>query len=125
MTVPVGHNEGFEPLNAKRLLSALGGDRELLLEIIELYRSEAPMMLNALRFEAVGGSPPAIARAAHVLKGCVANFGVTPLYEVTREIERRARAADLSTLNELMSRLEYAQAAFMQGLVRIRDEVSP
>jgi hypothetical protein len=45
--------EGFENLTAARLTAALGGDRELLVEIIELYLRDAPSMLQSLR-----GDPP-------------------------------------------------------------------
>ena len=46
------HN-GFESLSAGRLIAALGGDKELLLEIIELFLRDAPAMLHAVRLEAL------------------------------------------------------------------------
>ncbi|HET6338652.1 MAG TPA: Hpt domain-containing protein [Polyangiales bacterium] len=118
------NNDGFERLNASRLIAALGGDRELLLEIIELYLRDAPAMLHALRLEAKRMQPDELAKAAHVLKGSVANFGVSPLYELAKELEQCARAKDLSTVPEIMSGLERAYEGFEQALVRMRIEAN-
>lgn len=117
------NHHGFESLSASRLIAALGGDRELLLEIIELYLRDSPAMLHAVRLEASRLQPEALAKAAHVLKGSAANFGVSPLYELARELEHRARATDLSNVVEIMSRLDRAAEGFEQALARMRNEV--
>jgi HPt (histidine-containing phosphotransfer) domain-containing protein len=116
--------EGFENITAARLTAALGGDRELLIEIIELYLRDAPSMLQSLR-EATGrGHAPDVARAAHVLKGSSANFGLTPLYEAARELEHRAFAdAELSVLETQLARIETAASAFERALQRLREEM--
>lgn len=114
---------GYEGLTAPKLLRALGGDRELLLDIIELFEREAPAMLTAVRHQARKANADALAQAAHVLKGSVANFGMSPLYEVAREIESCAFAGDLSRLSSLLPRFETIAAEFMQALARLRVEV--
>jgi two-component system sensor histidine kinase/response regulator len=118
-------NDSFESLSASRLVAALGGDRELLLEIIELFLRDAPAMLHAVRLEASRAAPEALAKAAHVLKGSVANFGVSPLYELAREIEHCARAKELTNVPEIMSRLDRAAEGFERALARLRNEVHP
>jgi HPt (histidine-containing phosphotransfer) domain-containing protein len=118
------NNDGFENLSASRLIAALGGDRELLLEIIELFLRDSPAMLHAVRLEAKRMEPDALAKAAHVLKGSAANFGVSPLYELARELEHCARAKDLSSVPEIMSRIERAFEGFEQALARMRSEAS-
>lgn len=114
---------GYEGLTAPRLLRALGGDRELLLEIIELFEREAPSMLIAVRRHAEDANPDALAQAAHVLKGSVANFGKSPLYEVAGQIERCAFAGDLSQLSTLLPRFDSIAGEFMQALARLRLEL--
>ena len=116
-------DEEFAGLNAAGLLAKLGGDKGLLLEIIELFRSEAPILLNALRERARSGNAPDVALAAHVLKGSAANFGRNPLYELTRAIEHGARAGDLSALEEQMARLELTAGGFLQALAQMEREV--
>src|SRR5262245_41645775 len=114
--------EGFENLTSTRLLAALGGDRELLLEIIELFLRDAPGMLRALYAAAGSGDAEALARAAHVLKGSAANFGSTPLYDVARSIERRAFAGELTGLDHDLVELDHAARAMERALTRLREE---
>jgi HPt (histidine-containing phosphotransfer) domain-containing protein len=116
-------NDGFESLNAQRLVAALGGDRELLLEIIELFLRDAPAMMHAVRLEATRAQPEPLAKAAHVLKGSAANFGVSPLYESARELEMCARSGELSKVPEILARLERAENDFERALARLRHEV--
>jgi HPt (histidine-containing phosphotransfer) domain-containing protein len=116
-------NDGFESLNAVRLIAALGGDRELLLEIIELYLRDSPAMLYALQLEAKRMQPEGLAKAAHVLKGSVANFGTSRLYELARELEHCARGDELANVARIMSQIDGAFAGFEQALARMRKEV--
>ena len=117
-------DEGFENLTATKLTAALGGDRELLAEIIELYLRDAPGMLQTLRETIVRGSAPDVARAAHVLKGSSANFGLTPLYEAARELEHRAfDGAASSVLEAQLALIERAAGAFERALHRLREEM--
>jgi HPt (histidine-containing phosphotransfer) domain-containing protein len=117
------NDEGFESLTASRLVAALGGDRELLLEIIRLFLRDAPAMLQAVKLEASRRQPEALASAAHLLKGSVANFGLSPLYDVARELEHSARANDLSKLPEIVKRFDRAFEGFERALVRMREEL--
>ncbi|HKU43540.1 MAG TPA: Hpt domain-containing protein [Polyangiales bacterium] len=121
---PVQDMEGFEDLTVARLLSALGGDRELLIEIIELFLRDAPVMLRALYAAAGSGDAEALARAAHVLKGSAANFGTTPLYDVARDIEHRAFAGELTGLDQRLVQLDRASGAMQRALLRLREEAA-
>lgn len=124
MDVAIPHTQGFEGLTADKLLAALGGDNELLLEIIELYLRDAPNMLQALRAAAASGEAETLARAAHGLKGSTANFGITPLYDVARDIEHRAFAGELTGIEQRLLALEPAARAFEQALMRMRTELA-
>lgn len=119
------NDDGFECLNATRLIAALGGDSELLLEIIELFLRDAPAMLQAVRTEAERMDSESLAKAAHVLKGSAANFGVSPLYELARELEHCARRNELGDVPEIMVQLEHAAQGFERALTRMRSEVQP
>jgi two-component system, sensor histidine kinase and response regulator len=125
MSLPDESSDGYAALDATRLLAKLGGDRDLLLEIAELFQRDAPAMLVGLREQVRGGDATDIAQAAHVLKGSAANFGLNPLYELAREIEHRARDRDLVGVGELMARLERAAEGFLAALQRLEREVPP
>lgn len=123
--VPTQNSRGFEGLRADRLIKALGGDRELLLEIIGLFLRDAPAMLHAVQLGAKRQDADTLAKSAHVLKGSAANFGVTPLYELARELEECAREGELAKVPELVGRLERAAETFEQALARLQREVQP
>lgn len=116
-------DDGFDGLSASRLIAALGGDRELLLEIIELFLRDAPAMLQAVRLEAKHARPEALANAAHVLKGSAANFGVSPLYQLARELENCARSGAMANVPEIVTRLDRAAEGFERALAQLRSEV--
>ena len=124
MNEPVQPNAGYEGMSAAKLLRALGGDRDLLLEIIELFQRDAPAMLAGVRKYADFSDRDALAKAAHMLKGSTANFGKSPLYEVTRDIEICAYDGDAARLPELLERFEAAAEGFLQALVQLKREVN-
>lgn len=125
MNEPMQPTAGYESMTAARLLRALGSDRELLLEIIALFRRDAPAMFAAVRLQAEAADADALAKAAHVLKGSAANFGVSPLYEVARDIESCAFDGNLSQLTDLMTRFDRITDEFMHVLARLELEVQP
>ena len=124
MNEPARPIEGYEGMKAAKLLRALGNDRDLLLEIIELFERDAPAMLAAVRKHADFGDRESLAKAAHVLKGSTANFGKSPLYEVTREIEICAYDGDASRMPALTERFETAADGFMRALAQLKREVT-
>ena len=81
-----------EPLwDAEAALKRLGGDRELLAEIMALFASEAPKQLAVLQT----GEAAAIAGAAHALKGMALHFCASQAVELAGQVEQRARAGGI------------------------------
>lgn len=56
-------------------LSRVGGDVALLREIAQIFLEQYPQILSDIRRAIASGDGPALERAAHFLKGGVANFG--------------------------------------------------
>ncbi len=84
--------QAFNPLDA---LANVADDRELLGQMVQLFRAESPRMLSAIRAGVAAGDATALARSAHALKGSVGSFGPTESFESARELERMGREGDL------------------------------
>src|SRR5262249_55274563 len=82
------------------------GDRELLVEMAELFLDESPRLLTTLRDAVAHGNAQTAAYAAHTLKGSVANFAATPAFAAAQKLERMARQGDLSQAQTAFHDLE-------------------
>ena len=88
------------------LTDRLGGDRQLATELVDIFLSEYPHLLEALRASVVHGDAQAIRRAAHALKGTVANFIDDGPVTTAFAIERAATEGRLGDVAPLMTQLE-------------------
>jgi HPt (histidine-containing phosphotransfer) domain-containing protein len=86
-------------------LSRVGGDAELLKEIAALFMEDYPNVLAELRAAAARGDAEGVERAAHGLKGSVANFGAQAAVDAAFQLEQMGRAGDLSRVREAIDTL--------------------
>ena len=91
---------------------SLGGDRRLLREMLALFLTESPAMLQAVAGAVTAGDAPAVRRAAHALKGSVANFAAPRPVEAARVLERMGTEGNLSGAPQALRELEDALQEF-------------
>ena len=89
-------------------LSRVGGDAVLLQEIAALFIEDYPHVLTELRAAAARGDPRGVERAAHGLKGSVANFGARAAVDAAFKLEQMGRASDLTRVDEAIDALARA-----------------
>ena len=97
-------------LDRQVALSRVGGDVELLKEIAVLFLEDYPKSLADLRDAAARDDAKALERAAHGLKGSVANFGAAAAFEAARALEEFGRARNLAPAAALIAQLDQALA---------------
>ncbi|HZS06729.1 MAG TPA: Hpt domain-containing protein [Blastocatellia bacterium] len=88
------------------LLTSLGGDLELLREMVELFLSEVPDQMVRIQSAVSAGSSAELLEAAHSFKGSVSNYTNGPAYEAARTLEFMGRSGDLSNAAQMVLRLE-------------------
>jgi HPt (histidine-containing phosphotransfer) domain-containing protein len=103
---------GFDPVAAA---VRLGGDRRLLREMLALFLAESPNMLQEVARAVTGKDAGALRRAAHALKGSVANFAAPRPVEAARVLERMGTAGDLSGAGLALRELEDALREFRRA----------
>ena len=97
-------------LDRELALSRVGGDAELLKEIAALFLEDYPKVLGEIRAAAARGDAQGMSRAAHGLKGSVANFGARTAVAAALALEQVGRDGDLAGARESLEKLERALA---------------
>lgn len=83
-----------EFLNLPELLDRVEGDEDLLRELLALFQEDLPASREALQAAMDGGDLGEIERAAHRLKGMLANLSAGGAASFAAEIESAARAGN-------------------------------
>ncbi|HMF98225.1 MAG TPA: response regulator [Vicinamibacterales bacterium] len=87
------------------LLSRVGGDRQLMIEVIRLFLEDCPTRLKniAVAMEANDGS--AVRAAAHALKGSAGSLGAVAVYDTASALEQLAAEGRLDAARPFWQRL--------------------
>lgn len=113
-------------LDKASLLARLGDDLDLLAEITGLLFESSPGQLSAIKEAIENNNGKDLERAAHALKGAVANLSGTAAFEAALKLEKMGREGDLScakqaydSLERQMDRLQTA----LDAMVNERDGI--
>jgi CheY-like chemotaxis protein/HPt (histidine-containing phosphotransfer) domain-containing protein len=106
------------PFDEAMALRSVGGDRQLLSELIDTFLEECPRLTAALAAAILRGDAKAAHLAAHTLKGALSTLGASEAKTIAQQIETRAHKGDCaldtahSELLENLSRLSPVLAEF-------------
>jgi len=83
------------------LMENVGGDKEMLAEVIRLCREgDAPRVLADLGASLRAGAVESVGKAAHALKGMVGAFNASDAWASAKRLEMAARAGSKELLND-------------------------
>jgi PAS domain S-box-containing protein len=105
-------------------LSRVGGDAELLCEVIGLFLDDYPHSLEKIREAVSTGDPSGVEQHAHSLKGSVSIFGAQKAIEAAFSLEKQGRSGDLTAAPSGLERLEHALASLKPELEAIQSRQS-
>lgn len=103
-------------IDREALLAELDGDGELLADLVETMRDEAPKLLHEVRAAVDSGDASRVARAAHTLKGAVSNFAARSVADAALQLERIWRSGDLASAKPALAVLETEMLEFEKAL---------
>jgi HPt (histidine-containing phosphotransfer) domain-containing protein len=96
-------------------MQRMGNDEELFLEMILILRDDAPRRFREIESGLSSGDLTLVQRAAHSLKGLVANFGAERAQAAAAHVEQLAKRGDReaipSSLAELREAVQHLVAA--------------
>jgi CheY-like chemotaxis protein/HPt (histidine-containing phosphotransfer) domain-containing protein len=88
------------------VLAYVGGDRELLGELLGIFLEDSPGQLQALREAVAGGDAAALMRAAHTLSGNLRVLGAPTAVALVGQLEALGRDGHLESAAALLARFE-------------------
>lgn len=99
--------EAFSPVytTPAELLATFDGDREFVQELILVFLSRCPILIDEIRTGLVSDNAGAVSRAAHSLKGSLSYFESGGIHALALKIEGTT-AADLPGVPALLRTLE-------------------
>ena len=92
-------------LNRALALERVGGDEELLREIAGLFLEDYPSLMTKIEHAVAAHDAHNLERAAHSLKGSIANFGSEAAYQAALDLEQIGRSKNLEHMQEAHARL--------------------
>jgi HPt (histidine-containing phosphotransfer) domain-containing protein len=107
-------------LNLAAALDRVGGDKELLEEVAQLFLETSPDLVAEIGRAVAAGNAEALERAAHTLKGSVGNFGAEAAFEAALRLEKMGRSRDLSGVEAALRALEEEMERLRPALESLR-----
>jgi two-component system, sensor histidine kinase and response regulator len=97
------------------------GEPDILKELMELFLTDVPPQLVALREAVEAGDAHSVEQVAHTLKGSCGNMGAVRMEAICAELEGIGRSGDLAATPVRISRLE---EEFERVRVMLEEELS-
>lgn len=98
------------------LISEVGGNREMIRKMIELFHQKGPEQMEYVRTAADQRNAEGLFQAGHKLKGMFASFHAHPAIEAAQELERIGKKANFANIQETLKNVESEYAKVMQNL---------
>ena len=122
-------NEPFEVLGSENsqpenvfdgqsVLERVDGDWELLEQLVTLFLDSSPNLMAEIQDAIEHRDSSALHRAAHSLKGSVANLGGTAAQEAAMKLEQLGREGDMQDVDEAYLSLVEEVSQFKVKVVR-------
>ncbi len=87
-------------------METVGGDRDLLCELLEVFIEERDKMLAEIRRAIETANPAELRRSAHAVKGALAHLGAKDVAALAQKLENAGAAGSLVDANAWLKELE-------------------
>jgi two-component system sensor histidine kinase/response regulator len=102
--------------DGEEILERVGGDRELLADLVVLLKEECDHLVPAIQEAVEEEDPTVLEQAAHKLKGSVGQMAAGFAYGTARELEHCGRTGEIGSAREPAGRLEAEIVALLEAL---------
>ena len=117
---PSAAGQGGDIIDKAQLLARVGGDLNLLRELVDLFLDTGTQMLSQVEQSVGQGDAGAIERAAHTMKGVVGNFAANRAFEAALKLETMGREGSLKHADRAFRDLEREINLFTDVLVSLK-----
>jgi two-component system sensor histidine kinase/response regulator len=112
-------------VSADELLGRLGGDREFLAELLDLFRADYPQQIARARDAIAAGDAFALEHHAHALKGALINLAAKPASQIAAEIEAMSKHGETANATSKLASLEEEVTRVLDALEGLCLEAVP
>jgi PAS domain S-box-containing protein len=112
----------LQQLDESLALSRVGGDIDLLKEVVELFLDDYPSTFEKIKGAVASHDARALEHHAHSLKGSVATFGANRAFEAAFALEKQGRSGELAGASDCVLELESALEALRPELVLLQTK---
>jgi two-component system sensor histidine kinase/response regulator len=110
------------PFDPDDVLGRVGGDRELLRELLSIFRQESPRLLSLMGQSLRAGDAKGLEHAAHTLRGSVGSFGATTAAQLALALEIAGRDGAIGGTSDQVSALAREVNRIEAGLAALAGE---
>jgi HPt (histidine-containing phosphotransfer) domain-containing protein len=107
-----------------RFLDRLDGDELLISEIVGMFLEECPKLMRNVCQAVAQVDAPALERAAHKLKGSVADMAAPQAVKAAQSLEQMGRQGDLKDAGAALESLESAIAQLTPALQKLENKAA-
>jgi HPt (histidine-containing phosphotransfer) domain-containing protein len=116
-----GMSESLIDPEAWAMLKSMG-EPAFLIELIDVYLSDSPELIEQIRAGLASGDCESVRRAAHSLKSNSASFGATRLASASRDMEMIAKSGTLDGADEKLATIEAEYAQLVPQLRELKND---
>ncbi|MFH1117490.1 MAG: response regulator [Pseudomonadota bacterium] len=111
---------GDNVMDKSELMDRIGEDPEVIEELIEAFLESYPRLFGQAREAVMGNDADALRRAAHTLKGILANYSAPAAFRAAADLETTARLQAMTEARSLLDNVEIELHRFVNVLLSLR-----
>ncbi len=112
-------------LDKTHIMERVGGDADLLKEVVLLFVDELPRTMAQMRDAVRKSDCRRLERSAHALKGSVGNFSAASALQAASVLEAMGRGRDIASAPHALDVLEHELDTLREGLLGMCGEIGP
>ncbi|MDD3375027.1 MAG: Hpt domain-containing protein [Candidatus Omnitrophica bacterium] len=106
------------------VLGRIQGDKELLVELIEIFLDDCPQKINDIKECVERGNLDQLSEAAHSAKGAAANIGAKKLWKTFLEAEEAAKSGAIDQFEEMIVRIDQEFDELKQYFPELKEKLA-
>ncbi|MEQ1906277.1 MAG: Hpt domain-containing protein [Pirellulaceae bacterium] len=105
-------------IDLAKILSRLGGDRELFIDLVEIYREDYPQLLKEVGNAVSERNGAELQKAGHALKGLISNFMYDNTTNLALKLEKMGRSGEWHGIDEAFAELQIGTELLLKALLK-------
>jgi HPt (histidine-containing phosphotransfer) domain-containing protein len=117
----IRNGDVLDPAALNTLLEVIGGEHDVLVELIDSFLEEAPPLLAGMRQALAQEDSIELRRTAHTIISSATDFGAVQLAELCKKLENMGKAGTLAGAAALVAQIENEYEQVKIALNQARD----